>query len=1085
MNVDKHTRRTHNKMDSSQTEQKTNKNMDSSHTEQKTNKTTASTINNIRLHARPPPGDTIHVDLKHMPVSMDNNQYLCMFTDAATRVSTPIALRTKDSFKTHYEDYLQFVHNQTGRYPKHIISDGGGEFIDLEVKDINNKHGITHTFTSPHSSAQNSVAERPNRTVSEGSISLLLAANLSASFWEYSVMFFIYVKNRSPHKHLNMSNPLTEWNIHNSTRTHIDLYELRMFGHEAFVLDETHKKNDPKAFRCIYLGPSRDHKGSTFYNLHTQRVITSRNYIINEQHKPGLELYPKLYDQYLGPPTQPKFSTDSVTHTKLHRIHSDKQVPKDSIFDLCVPDSDLHSTSTSNTDTYIDISDNILTDMTHTSQSSGVDLPRASKRRDEGQCVHQDSPQDSQDPQDFQDQDSPQDPQDSQDPQDFQDSDPATKSSSELADDQSICLHCNQYLLTKNLHRHYKTCKGPSSATADDPAPTAYEVVKIHGKRKTRFGSKLMPKDGYDYLVEWKGFTEYTWEPEANLSQARKAIDAFNKSSQSSTTRRTTRSRAMVNFAYFAPMTLLCYLAGMVPTLSSKATWKNIQTPQSDREMFASPEKEHWLAAREEEMKRLIKMKTWTRVKTARKKPLTCRWVYKLKPPTSLQPEPIYKARLVVHGYKQKAEVDFTSTFAQVATFKALRILLWVATIFGYKCTQLDVKSAFLYGKIDKEIYMQPPPGYEHIGPVILNRSLYGLRQAPKIWYDTLISEFHALGFTETVSDSCVFKHATEKFYILIWVDDIILITKNESLRQKIISHLQNKFDLKDLGILRHFCGLQIEYDRNGTHIHQGDYAEKLIDTFDDNDIISHIPYLQHKITSDDQPTTDIKERKHMEQYPYRQLIGSLLYLLITRPELYFIVITLSRFVTNPGFAHWTAALLVLRYVKFTSTNGLTISVSDPIKLTIYCDSDWGNSIDGKSTSGYIIYLGSFPVVWRSRKQKGKAATSSCEAEYRALSNVLDEIAWILSFTRELGISLPTPVKIYCDNKSAKDLSENPVHHDRTKHINIRYHRIREFILDGTVEVCYVPTTENPADVFTKCVTGSVFKYLLKFIYPL
>jgi transposase InsO family protein len=186
MNVDKHTRRTHNKMDSSHTEQKTNKNMDSSHTEQKTNKTTASTINNIRLHARPPPGDTIHVDLKHMPVSMDNNQYLCMFTDAATRVSTPIALRTKDSFKTHYEDYLQFVHNQTGRYPKHIISDGGGEFIDLEVKDINNKHGITHTFTSPHSSAQNSVAERPNRTVSEGSISLLLAANLSASFWEYT-----------------------------------------------------------------------------------------------------------------------------------------------------------------------------------------------------------------------------------------------------------------------------------------------------------------------------------------------------------------------------------------------------------------------------------------------------------------------------------------------------------------------------------------------------------------------------------------------------------------------------------------------------------------------------------------------------------------------------------------------------------------------------------------------------------------------------------------------------------------------------------------------------------------------------------
>jgi hypothetical protein len=477
-------------------------------------------------------------------------------------------------------------------------------------------------------------------------------------------------------------------------------------------------------------------------------------------------------------------------------------------------------------------------------------------------------------------------------------------------------------------------------------------------------------------------------------------------------------------------------------------------------------------------------MKTWRRVKKARKQLITCRWVYKLKPPTSLQPEPIYKARLVVHGYKQKAEVDYTSTFAQVATFKAFRILLWVATVFGYKCTQLDVKSAFLYGKIDKEIYMSPPPGFEHIGPVILQRSLYGLRQAPKIWYDTLISEFHVLGFTETISDSCVFKHATQKFYILIWVDDIILIGKDESFRKKLVTHLQHKFDLKDLGILRHFCGLQVEYDKLGTHIHQGDYAEKLVDTFDDNDIISPTPYIHaNKITSDDQPTTE-KERKHMERYPYRQLIGSLLYLLITRPELYFIVITLSRFVTNPGFLHWTAALLVLRYVKYTSTTGLTILSSDPIRLTAYCDSDWGNAIDGKSVSGYIIYLGSLPIIWRSRKQKGKAATSSCEAEYRALSNVLDELAWILSFTRELGLTLPTPIKIFCDNKSAKDLSANPVHHDRTKHINIRYHRIREFILDGTVEICYVPTSENPADIFTKCVSSSIFKYLLKFIYP-
>ena len=892
MNVDKHIRREHGKARSTQNETDT-------HTEQKTDKTSSIDARNIKLHARPPPGDTIHIDLKHMPISLNNNQYLCTFTDAATRVSTPIFLRTKDSFKTHYEDYLLYVKNKTGRYPKHIVSDGGGEFIDLETQDINNKHGISHIFTSPHSSTQNSIAERINRTLSEGSISLLLAANLSASFWEYSVTFFTYVKNRSPHKHLNMSNPLTEWNIHNVSRTHIELYELRTFGSEAFVLDETHKKNDPKAFRCIYLGPSTDHKGSTFYNLHTQRIITSRNYIINEQHTPGVELYPHIYDKYLGPPTEPKFSTDSVHHTKLHRIHSDKDVPKDSLFDFCVPN---HSHKTS-VDTHVDITDDILTDMSHNTQSSGVDLPKASGRRDEGRCV--------QDPQEVKLDDHSPIPAD--DPNDLSDDHPSTDIS-ELPQELAVCLQCNRHLLSKNMQRHLLTCREDPTASTDDPFPTAYEVVKIHGKRKTRFGSKTMPKDGHDYLVEWKGYEEKTWEPETNLLQAKELIDLFNSSAQPPPPPRrpVTRSKVMVNFAYFVPTALLCYLTGLVTPLSSKASWKEIKTPQSDAEMERSPERQHWLKARQTEMDRLLKMKTWTRVHKAYKKPLTCRWVYKLKPPTSLQPEPIFKARLVVHGYKQQAEIDYTSTFAQVATFKAFRILLWIAAAFGYKCTQLDIKSAFLYGKIDKEIYMQPPPGYEHIGPVILNRSLYGLRQAPKIWYDTLISEFHTLGFTETISDTCVFKHATQKFYILIWVDDIILITNNENLRQSVIKQLQQKFDLKDLGTLRHFCGLQVEYDKHGTHIHQGDYAEKLVDTFDDNDITSQVPYLKQKLTADQQPTTD-KERKHMQQYPYRQLIGSLLYLLITRPELYFIVITLSRFVTNPGFIHWTAAILVLR----------------------------------------------------------------------------------------------------------------------------------------------------------------------------
>ena len=154
------------------------------------------------------------------------------------------------------------------------------------------------------------------------------------------------------------------------------------------------------------------------------------------------------------------------------------------------------------------------------------------------------------------------------------------------------------------------------------------------------------------------------------------------------------------------------------------------------------------------------------------------------------------------------------------------------------------------------------------------------------------------------------------------------------------------------------------------------------------------------------------------------------------------------------------------------------------MKLSIYVDSDHGGNVDDrKSISGYIIYLGNTPIIWRSRRQKGKPAVSSCEAEYISLSAGINEIVWIIFFLSELGFAVPCPVPMYCDNSSASALAYNPVHHDRTKHIDIRHHRIREFILDGTVEIFHVAGVDNPADTFTKSVTTSVFKHLICYVY--
>jgi hypothetical protein len=198
----------------------------------------------------------------------------------------------------------------------------------------------------------------------------------------------------------------------------------------------------------------------------------------------------------------------------------------------------------------------------------------------------------------------------------------------------------------------------------------------------------------------------------------------------------------------------------------------------------------------------------------------------------------------------------------------------------------------------------------------------------------------------------------------------------------------------------------------------------------------------------------------------------------------FILLLSLSRFVSNPGYVHWLAALRVLFYVCNTPLFGLLIRPGQSLQLKVYVDSDHGGNLDDrKSVSGYIIYLGNTPIVWRSRRQKGKPATSSCEAEYIALSACINELVWIIAFLGELGFKVPLPVPIYCDNHSANDLAHNPVHHDRTKHIDIRYHRIREFIFDGTVEIFYVKSVDNPADIFTKSVTVGVFKRLISRIY--
>jgi hypothetical protein len=1078
-------------------------------------KLTSTERNNLSMYNSNMPGETICVDLKHMPPSLNGEIYLCTFTCTTTRLSDPTPFKTRlgSEFLVSYKQYCKYIRNKTGRYPKYLICDNGKEFINTQTADYNKSKGISTSPTAPYSSLQNSIAERLNRTLAEGSLALLVCAGLPNLFWVYSILFINFVKCRTPHKSLNYSNPITSWNIFNNHRSNIDLYDIRTFGAEAWVLIETTLKNNPKAIRCIYLGPCTNAKGSFFYNIYSMKVIVSRNFIINEQCYPGRTLYPHIYDKYLGIKT-----TDN--HLPIHSIdtlHSDKyNIPLckfhcDTSSDVNTHVDDDNPNPTHKIDADSDMKEEELINITDdkiimdvpTEHLSFFDRHTHSKVGPADMPVLQLLPT----------------------PAKNHSSSPSTTNFSP-----SPTLSTTNFSTLPNLEKSTPNAIKPKPSavkTSSGDVEELYAFDAIIGKRKTKFGTTKGGKWKYggnvwDYQVKWAN-GDITFEPETSLSTyASDAIADFEKgsikpelaqntevqvaeaSSKHAETKsdsespqhksedtvppKNTCSTSFTSFANFVFLPFFCFLTKFVPSRRD-TSWKNIKVPNSDVEMLRSPERNKWLDARRKELDEIISKETWKKVKHPKKKPITCRWIYKLKPPTTLNPEPVFKARLVAHGYKQQANVDYSSTFAQVATLKAFRILMWLAVIFGFKATQMDVKNAFLAGKLDKEIYMTAPPGYEEeFGTVLLLKSLYGLKQAPRIWYKTLVDKLHSLGFKELINDSCVFSHHSVRCYILVFVDDIIVFTADEIFRSNVEKDLQATFDLKLLGALRYFIGLQIDVDDDGNvHIHQYDYIQKLKDVFKKfftNTTTINTPYDPNvKFSKTQQPTTTTS-KEIMQSYPYRQLIGSLLYLLGTRPELYFIIIILSKFVTNPGYIHWLAALRVLFYVCNTPLMGLIIRVGQKFSLSVYVDSDHGGNIDDrKSMSGYIIYLGSTPIVWRSRQQKGKPAESSCEAEYISLSSCINEVVWIISFLSELSFQVPTPIPIYCDNKSAKDLAYNPVQHERTKHIDIRYHRIREFILDGTITINYVKSADNPADIFTKTVSVSIFKRLLPYVY--
>ena len=477
-----------------------------------------------------------------------------------------------------------------------------------------------------------------------------------------------------------------------------------------------------------------------------------------------------------------------------------------------------------------------------------------------------------------------------------------------------------------------------------------------------------------------------------------------------------------------------------------------------------------WREAMDAEMSSIEKNLTWTLVSLPDgAKAIRVKWIYKTKL-NELGEVDKFKARLVVKGYAQEYGVDYTEVFAQVARMDTVRMILAVAAHRGWGVYQLDVKSAFLHGKLEEDVYVEQPQGYEvskEEGMVYkLHKALYGLKQAPRAWFSRIEAYFIKEGFTNSPNEQTLFiKRVGGNILIVsVYVDDLLFTGNNDELLEEFKSSMKSEFDMTDLGKMRYFLGIEvIQKPEEGIFICQRKYAAEVIDMFG---MQHHNPVCNPIVPGQKIGRDEAGEK--VDPTLYKQMVGSLMYLTASRPDLMFVVCLLSRFMASPTQLHLGVAKRVLRYLKGTLECGIWYRRGAMSDLVAYTDSDYASDIDdSKSTSGYVFLMSGGAVAWSSRKQP-IVTLSTTEAEYVAAVGCACQAIWMRRILKEISHVQAKEMVVLCDNTSTIKLSKNAVMHGRSKHIRVRYHFLRDLTKQGVIELAYCNTEMQLADMMTK-----------------
>jgi hypothetical protein len=529
--------------------------------------------------------------------------------------------------------------------------------------------------------------------------------------------------------------------------------------------------------------------------------------------------------------------------------------------------------------------------------------------------------------------------------------------------------------------------------------------------------------------------------------------------------------------------------------------------PTTYKEAIQRSDSKRWYTAMEKEVKSLLDAGTWKPIERAtvpsNHRILKGKWVYKLKR------DGTYKARWVVKGFEQVKGLDYQQIFAAVVRADTFRTLLAIATLLDWDISNIDIDSAFLYGEIDSEVYIELPEGFSEqrkCGKLL--KSIYGLKQAPRIWAQTLYKILRELGLTQLQSEHSVFTnkqfqainkrrkryqrqtgktdeeflgyYAGPELIIAVYVDDLLIIGKTREVVKEFKRRLGQRVSMKESGDdeARDYLGIEISRNREkGTlRLSQEAYFKGVLKRYGLERLNGiNAPIREGlKFYVDDADYVDDSEKNL-----YQSKVGSLTYgMQGTRPDIAYAISLFSRFLAKPTKSHVKALQGVFRYIVKTLSLGLVYNRHDTRNLYAYTDADWAGSTlvgDSKSTSGYVVMLAGAPIAWSSRRQT-TVATSSTYSEYIGQANVIKQACHLIQFLGEVYRFPNLPLKIYADNQGAQALAHNPEFHAKAKHIQLSMHFQREKIENGQVELIHVATEEQAADGLTKPLDQAKFK---------